>query len=143
MRSLFGGLGGRKMFMISCLAIVALSLQGCDYDVPVHNVGNWRAQPDYLIKNEFVPPGGSPREASLNSCSLARLSQTLQCSGRGVCRLWDSRNYGNNLAFCDCDRDWTDPECRTRRKSQTIAYLLAMFFGFLGADQFYLGFIET
>jgi len=130
------------IFWALLVIMIAMSLQGCDYDVPVHNVGNWRGQPDYLIKNEFVPPGASPRDASLNSCSLTRLSQTLQCSGRGVCTLWDPKDYSNNLAFCECDRDWTDPECRTQRKSQTIAYLLAMFFGFVGADQFYLGFIR-
>jgi len=138
MRSFFGG--GRKVVLISALAVLALSLQGCSYDVPVHTVGNWRAEPDYLMKNEFVPPGGSARSASLNSCSIQRLSQTLQCSGRGVCKLWDTNNMDNTLSFCECDRDWADPECRTKRKSQLVAYLLSMFFGFLGLDQFYLGF---
>jgi len=134
-RSLFG----RKAFFIAALAIVALSLQGCDYDVPVHRVGNWRANPDYLMAHEYIPPGGSPKFASLNSCSLQRLSATLQCSGRGVCKLWDSNNVANQLAFCECDRDWADPECRTARKSQAKAYMLSMFFGMFGADQFYLG----
>lgn len=129
------------IFWAVLVIAAALCLQGCDYDVPTHKVGNWRGQPDYLINHEFVPPGGSAKDANLNSCSLSRLSQTLQCSGRGVCKLWDSKNFENSLAFCECDRDWADPECRTRRKSQTVAYLLAMFFGFLGADQFYLGFV--
>jgi len=139
-RSLFAGVRGRKVFLIGCLAIVALSLQGCDYDVPVHNVGNWRAEPDYLMKNSFMLPGGSAKTAMINSCSLERLSQTLQCSGRGVCKMWDAKNLDNTLSFCDCDRDWADAECRTQRKSQAVAYLLSLFLGMFGADQFYLGF---
>jgi TM2 domain-containing membrane protein YozV len=43
-------------------------------------------------------------------------------------------------SFCECDRDWADPECRTPRKSQAVAYFLSVFFGFLGADLFYLGY---
>jgi len=129
------------LFMVLVAIVMALALQGCDYDIPVHKIGNWRAKPDYLIKHEFVPPGGSARNANINSCSIQRLSQTLQCSGRGVCKLWDAHNQDNYLSFCECDRDWADPECRTRRKSQLVAYLLSLFFGFLGADQFYLGFV--
>jgi TM2 domain-containing membrane protein YozV len=137
MRSLFAG---RKLLLAGLIVTCAISLQGCDYDVPVHNVGNWRAEPDYLIQHEFVPPGGSAKQSSLNSCSLQRLAQTLQCSGRGVCKLWDTKNLENTLSFCECDTDWADPECRTKRKSQFVAYFLSMFLGFLGADQFYLGF---
>jgi len=128
------------LFWAVLVIAMALSMQGCDYDVPVHNVGNWRGQPDYLINHEFIPPGGSAKDAVLNSCSFERLTQTLQCSGRGVCKLWAPDHFENKLSFCECDRDWTDPECRTRRKSQTVAYLLSMFGGFLGLDQFYLGF---
>jgi len=125
------------------LVFAALSLQGCDYDVPSHKVGNWRTEDDYLIDFQFVPPGGSPRDGLLNSCSLDRLSPTLQCSGRGVCKIWDVDNLQNPTAFCECERDWADPECKTRRKSQAVAFLLSLFFGFLGADHFYLGFKES
>jgi len=138
MRSLFTGLGGKKLIWIGALAMVALSLQGCDMDVPIHNVANWRANPDYLLSHQYVPPGGSVQSSNLNSCSYPGLSQTLQCSGRGTCKLW-SKNLENPLAFCECDRDWADPECRTKRKSQIVAYTLSIFGGFLGADQFYLG----
>jgi hypothetical protein len=134
-------LSSRRLLFFGSLAAIAVSLQGCDYDVPVHRVGNWRGQEDYLIKYEFIPPGASVTQgASLNSCSLQRLSQTLQCSGRGVCKLWDAQNLENKLAFCECDRDYADPECRTKRKSQMVAYFLSMFFGMFGVDQFYLGF---
>jgi TM2 domain-containing membrane protein YozV len=135
-RSLFTN---RKFVWLGAFVIMALSLQGCDYDVPIHRVGNWRGQEDYLIRYEFIPPGQAAKNANLNSCSLSRLSQTLQCSGRGVCKMWDPGNLQNTLTFCECDRDWADPECRTRRQSQLYAYLLSMFFGYTGADQFYLG----
>jgi hypothetical protein len=31
--------------------------------------------------------------------------------------------------MCECDPDWADPECRTKRKSQAVAYTLALFLG--------------
>lgn len=40
--------------------------------------------------------------------------------------------------FCKCFRDWADPECRTKRKSQMTAFFLSVFVGFFGADRFYL-----
>lgn len=117
---------------------MALSLQGCDYDVPIHTVANWRAEPDYLVTYQYVPPGGSKKPANLNSCSYQGLSPSLQCSGRGQCKRW--AGLDNPMAFCECDTHWADPECRTKRKSQTVAYMLSIFAGFLGADQFYLGY---
>lgn len=139
-RSLFGGKGKRRLLLAGGLMVLALSMQGCAYDVPIHRVGNWRAEKDYLMTHEFIPPGGSPTAATINSCSMDRLSASLQCSGRGKCTLWKPHDAESSLAFCECDRGWADPECRTARKSQTFAYLLSMFFGMLGADQFYLGF---
>lgn len=129
----------------SAVAAVALlagltGLQGCDAKVPEHNVGNWRAEEDYLIKYAYLPPGAGPADSILNSCSLDRLAQTLQCSGRGICKPWDDNNLNNPVMFCDCDRDWADPECRTPRKSQVVAYLLSLFLGPFGADLFYLGY---
>jgi len=137
-RSLFAGLGGRRLFWISSVAVMALSLQGCDYDVPIHTVANWRAEPDYLVRYQYEPPGGSKKPANLNSCSYQGLAPSLQCSGRGQCKSW--AGLDNPLAFCQCDTQWADPECRTKRKSQTVAYLLSIFAGFLGADHFYLGY---
>lgn len=74
----------------------------------------------------------------LNSCSQTGISETLQCSGRGYCKAWDSASMAS-LSFCSCDRDYTDPECRTKRKSQVKAYLFSLFGGLLGMDYFYLG----
>jgi len=110
--------------------------------IPSHAVGNWRKEPDYLVQYEYIPPGGAAQDGRLNSCSLKHLSTQLQCSGRGQCMMWtdDGHMVGHPAMFCDCDRDFADPECRTRRKSQALAYFLSMFFGMFGADQFYLGF---
>lgn len=138
----FSRLFSRKVVMVSVLLAAVLSLQGCSYDVPIHKVANWRASQDYLVRDQFVPPGGSAKYGSLNSCNYPRLSGGLQCSGRGTCKRWSKREE-NELAFCECDRDWADPECRTKRKSQTVAFFLSMFGGFLGIDQWYLGFYVT
>lgn len=140
-RSAVGRQGGsRAAWLVLTVCIFSVLLQGCNVDVPTHAVGNWRAEPDYLITYEFIPPGQSPRSALLNSCSVPTLSQTVQCGGRGVCRVWDEENFENTLSFCFCDRDYADPECNTKRKSQVVAFCLSVFFGWLGADQFYLGF---
>lgn len=109
-------------------------------DVPSHQVGNWRAKEDYLIKFQYVPPGAAADGAILNSCSLSNLAQTLQCNGRGMCKPFDVKNIANPVMFCQCDRDYADPECRTKRKSQVVAYVLSVFFGMFGVDRFYLGF---
>jgi len=134
-------LAGRSRALgCAALLFIAITIQGCSVEVPIHHVGNWRAEPDYLITYEFVPPGGSAHAAMLNSCSLPDLAQTAQCGGRGICRLWNEDDPDNPAAFCKCDRDYADPECGTRRKSQVVAYVLSVFFGILGADQFYLGY---
>jgi len=141
--SLCTGAAGRSakamgaVFWAVMLLVMAMAFQGVDGQA-IHNVGNWRGQPDYLIKHAFVSPGG--KTPALNTCSMTTLSSSLQCSGRGVCKAWDPSNIESTLAFCECDRDWADPECRTKRRSQVVAYILSLFFGFLGADQFYLGF---
>jgi len=129
-----------KTVSMGFIFALAFVLQGCDADVPSHVVGNWRGESDYLITFEFIPPEGSAKDAKLNSCSFAHLAQTLQCSGRGICKAWDPDNLANPISFCECDRDWADPECRTPRKSSVTAFLLSLFVGFTGADLFYLGF---
>lgn len=134
-----------KSISLGILLASAMLLQGCDMEqqieVPSHHIGNWHKEPDYLIKYEFIPPGSSVKDARLNSCSLD-IAPTLQCSGRGICKAWDPDALAQSspLNFCECNMYWSDPECRTPRKSQCYAYLLSLFLGFLGADQFYLGF---
>lgn len=105
-------------------------------DVPVHRFAGWRVEPDYLVDFQFSLPGRF--EPILNSCSVYGLVSTVQCSGRGKCTSWDFADP-NSPTFCKCDRDWADPECRTKRKSQLIAFFYSLFFGYVGADRFYLG----
>lgn len=137
---------GKPLALGGAAVGLALFLQGCDMDVPQHTVGNWRAEHNYLVKFAFVLPGQNADEATLNSCDAmsedgSPVNETLQCGGHGRCEAWDVDGTDTtSSSFCKCDRDWADPECRTRRKSQAIAYLLSLFTGFLGLDQFYLGF---
>jgi TM2 domain-containing membrane protein YozV len=66
----------------------------------------------------------------------------MRCNGHGRCRDWFSAvgpAQQKRLSFCDCDTNWADPECRTPRKSQLTAFILSLFFGIFGVDQFYLG----
>jgi len=78
----------------------------------------------------------------INSCKFDGISPAAQCSGRGVCKTWDE-TLDNPTTFCMCERDWADPECRTRRKSQAEAFFWGLFLGMFGADHFYLGMWET
>mmetsp|Transcript_25494 Transcript_25494/g.85327 ORF Transcript_25494/g.85327 Transcript_25494/m.85327 type:complete len:266 (-) Transcript_25494:73-870(-) len=127
------------------LAVVAGSLQGCSLDIPRHSVGNWQAQENYLEQYKVSPPG-SHQGPILNSCTDIGLDPSLLCTGHGRCKDWfdplplDSKRPAPlGPSFCECDRDWTGPECDIQRKSQFTAFVLSMFFGMFGADMFYLG----
>eukprot|EP00929_Paragymnodinium_shiwhaense_P041573 TRINITY_DN21581_c0_g1_i1.p1 TRINITY_DN21581_c0_g1~~TRINITY_DN21581_c0_g1_i1.p1 ORF type:complete len:533 (-),score=78.91 TRINITY_DN21581_c0_g1_i1:120-1718(-) len=139
----------RMLFVIGFSSLVTvvngLAIKRESIHIPSHSVGNWRAESDYLIRYEFIQPGGTPQDGKLNSCSLTYLSAMLKCSGRGICRVWadDGHLQNHPATFCECDRDWADPECRTRRKSQATAYFLSLFLGVLGFDQFYLGYLSA
>jgi hypothetical protein len=130
---------------ILCLAVlVAMLLQGCDVEIPRHKVGNWRKSQNYLSSFEFVPPGKTTADAVLNSCSQTGAAATDQCNGRGYCRAFSKNSIaaqkGTPLTFCQCERDWADPECRTKRKSQIKTFFISIFLGLFGGDYFYLGF---
>lgn len=105
-------------------------------EVPTHVYASWRQQPDYLVDFQFTLPG--EYKPFLNSCSMTELVMGMQCSGHGKCHPWDPSDK-NSPVFCKCDKDWADPECRTRRKSQSVTFLLSLVGGLFGADQFYLG----
>lgn len=122
-----------KSAIAGVLAVFACFLQGCA-QIPHHQVGNWRQKDDYLIRYKY----GEESKADLNSCSRKDISETKQCSGRGYCKAWDD-SMPSQISFCFCERDWTDPECRTRRLSQTKVFLLSLFGGVFGLDYLYLG----
>lgn len=127
----------------AALAALSVSLQGCTLDIPRHDVGNWQQKPSYLNTYGFSAPGSS--ETTLNSCASTSV-QNLQCNGHGRCVDWfenntlSALNGATPLTFCECDEYWAGPECSTQRKSQLTAFMLSLFFGIFGADQFYLGF---
>eukprot|EP00971_Amphidinium_carterae_P175043 3469910-Amphidinium_carterae.1 len=127
---------------------VAILLQGCaQLNTSDHEIGNWRGRSNYEINFQFVPPGFRPDRAELNSCMADDVPHAARCNGHGSCRQWrtspttNTQDYfDSGLFFCQCEAEWADPECRTRRKSQRFAYMLSMFLGLFGADQWYLGF---
>lgn len=161
LRSLLVPLGLALFSEESAFAIIAVaaafSLQGCELQmkgiqpqikIEEHKVGFWRQKEDQSVAESFKLPDGS---LGFNSCSYPQLAVWQVCSGRGSCEAFDpkslSREYiaghiPSSLAttFCKCNTNYAGPECRTERKSQLYAYLLSLFTGFLGLDQFYLGF---
>lgn len=120
---------------------------------PREPLAGWESKSSYLLKFQYVPhayvkanasekaesSGIATMRAVTNGCSI-QLKPGEQCSGHGTCQKWNATSaYAVPLLLCKCDRDWADPECRTRRKSQTTAFFLALFGGYLGLDSFYLG----
>eukprot|EP00928_Gymnodinium_smaydae_P011051 TRINITY_DN14130_c0_g2_i1.p1 TRINITY_DN14130_c0_g2~~TRINITY_DN14130_c0_g2_i1.p1 ORF type:complete len:301 (+),score=24.41 TRINITY_DN14130_c0_g2_i1:95-997(+) len=129
----------------SLALLVAFSLQGCDvgssveYLVSVHGTATWESKPSYFTRFTYLPEGKPISQGVLNSCEV-NLTKSEQCSGNGVCVPWNTTSaIAVPLRFCLCGRDWADPECRTKRKSQMVAFLLSLFGGFLGLDLLYLG----
>ena len=143
-----GGLGRRPggLLAAAALGVMAASLQGCD--AVGKAAAAWEAKPSYLINFQFVPISQAAKQtgqwqlpasqAVLNSCEVADLPEAQRCGSHGVCKRFGAGAH-DPLLFCECDRDWADPECRTPRKSQAAAFFLSLFAGPLGLDRFYLG----
>jgi len=105
-----------------------------------HPTATWEQVPNYWTRFQYIPEGEPASKAVTNSCVLD-LPKHDQCSGNGECMAWRPDLKSSSLGktqFCKCFRDWADPECRTKRKSQMTAYFLSVFLGFFGADHFYL-----
>lgn len=136
--------GNYKLCMLFVAVSLGMLLQGCDMDIPRHSVGNWRKNVNYLQAYSYLPPGQRSTGAVLNSCSLQNVPATEQCNGRGYCRAFSQNSFAAQqatpLSFCQCERDWADPECSTKRKSQLKAFFFSLFLGPFGGDYFYLGF---
>lgn len=144
----------RKSSLLAMAALaIATTLSGCDALGKAE--GAWEIRPNYLEQFAYtaryyeLTPAGRPElpKAAMNSCMNDKLDDSQKCSGRGTCRQFAGVGSKNStqpgLSFCECHRDWHDPECRTRRKSQMTAFLLSIFTGFLGVDRFYLGEVST
>lgn len=126
---------------------------GASLRIPSHSVPFWRQEPDYFQKFGHVDP--TTHEVKFNSCENQNVPVTASapgvamtpearrmtaCNGRGVCTPWDRDNLEKPYFWCMCEEGWADPECGTKRPSQTVAFTFSLFLGFLGADQFYLGY---
>lgn len=137
----------RGILLAGMTVLLAFSLQGC---LPSgHTVAAWETKPSYIMTYAFLPIGEkqplgtwqqSTNTAVLNSCGIYGVPPEKQCSGRGLCVPWNTtvNTTGPPMSFCQCDKFWADPECRTRRKSHATAFFLSLFFGMFGADHFYL-----
>eukprot|EP00927_Polykrikos_kofoidii_P053803 TRINITY_DN48357_c0_g1_i1.p1 TRINITY_DN48357_c0_g1~~TRINITY_DN48357_c0_g1_i1.p1 ORF type:complete len:446 (-),score=49.88 TRINITY_DN48357_c0_g1_i1:48-1385(-) len=116
------------------LACVCCTLSGCDTEA--HGTASWSESTSYWTDSSlYLHKTNSP---SINSCGLVDIPKSDKCSGRGSCMKWNATS-SFTLHFCKCSRDWADPECGTRRKSQFVAYFLSLCGGFLGFDCFYMG----
>lgn len=105
----------------------------------MHDVRYWRQKTNYLETFAYIAPDGV---STINSCADSAIPDTLKCSGHGHCQSWSTQvGFRPRLTFCQCDENYAGPECTTVRKSQRLAFLLSVFFGFFGVDQFYLGYI--
>jgi len=135
--------GARKFVLCSVLFIICSQLQGCMLgQLFSHPSPTWEETPSYWDKFRFIAEGAPAKDAVVNSCDF-NVPKEHQCSGNGECTPWkfglNVSAGGRPMMFCKCYRDFADPECRTRRKSQMTAYFLSVFLGVFGADHFYLG----
>lgn len=151
-RSTMARAGAASVKTVACAAValvMATSLHGCDLphvegyflltaNIPTHKLSYWRQQPDYWTSFAYKDP--MTKQLAFNSCADKNLNSLEVCNSRGHCEAFDHDNVVNPVVFCKCDDNWGDPECGTRRKSQYMAWMTALLFGWSGADQAYLGF---
>jgi len=133
-------------------SVLACTLHGCDvphvsgylsvsdFDVATHQVAQWRMEPEYWHQNAYMDPdSGKP---TFNSCMNPMLSVVEVCSGHGVCAPFDRNEIDKPVFFCRCDERWSGLECSHRRRRQSVAWLMSVLFGYVGLDEFYLGFSQ-
>lgn len=137
-----------RVVVCTCLVLLSIGLQGCtvpriegyfqigSMDVPTHKVAIWRQKEELFKKYSYKQP--SSGKTLFNSCMDAEILPMSVCGGNGFCEPFDRNNVANPTFFCKCDLGWAGPECNTKQKSQTIAWLLSLLLGPVGADQFYL-----
>lgn len=128
-----------RLLVAGCLLVALTTLQGCDVTAPLHEIANWRTHESYLYTYSYTAP--LEQTLLLNSCSNGEFPETMQCSGHGYCEsLWTLANGTYGPSFCVCNVEWAGPECAVHRQRQSVAFMYSLFLGFLGADQFYLGY---
>jgi hypothetical protein len=113
---------------------------GLDADnIAIHKVALWRQQQDFYQKFSYKNP--KTGVVSFNSCMDNDISAQEVCSSHGVCAPFDQLSVVNPVFFCKCDMGWAGPECTIQQKSQAVAWLLSLLFGWSGVDEYYLGWI--
>jgi len=138
----------RRAAVGGSLLMLCFGLQGCDLphiegyfpigslDVETHKVANWRQKEEVYIKYSYKSPANGVLK--FNSCMDHQVTAMNVCGGHGFCAPFDRMNIVKPYFFCKCDLGWAGPECTTKQKSQTIAWLLSLFLGPFGVDQLYL-----
>mmetsp|Transcript_48415 Transcript_48415/g.85290 ORF Transcript_48415/g.85290 Transcript_48415/m.85290 type:complete len:317 (+) Transcript_48415:6-956(+) len=133
---------------VAVLAGISILMQGCEVPrttgfvdisngVSTHKVAFWRQKPEYYARFSYVEK--STNETAFNSCMDMTVSNLEVCSGRGHCELFNRKDITNPVFYCHCNTGWIDPECKTKQKSQAVAWLVSLSLGPLGLDEFYLG----
>jgi len=147
-------LGVRQLAFASVAVVLCTTLQGCTTplvegyiailgDIKVHSIGYWRAKPEYWPRfqfNKVDPTTGNLKSDAVgfNSCMDPDVDGLHVCSGRGKCMPFSMQSV-TSIWFCQCNEGWGDPNCGTERKKQSTAWILSLLVGFLGLDEFYLG----
>jgi TM2 domain-containing membrane protein YozV len=116
---------------------IKVDTRGVDSAIGIHNIGAWRKEQDFTVTDAFVKADG---KMIFNSCSDPTADTLTVCSGRGHCEPWDPNDVAHPVSFCKCEDSYAGPECRTKRKSQVVTFVLSVFGGMFGLDMFYLGF---
>jgi len=106
--------------------------------LPERGEAYWRTQPDYTIDQSVKQPDGTSQ--GVNSCTTPGVRTVDVCSGNGLCYPFNPDDLAHPLLLCKCNKGWAGMECNHKRLSQVIAWNLSLFFGWLGVDQFYLGY---
>lgn len=106
--------------------------------VPEHSKPYWRQKRDYWEKFAYREP--KTKKLAFLSCMDKKVNGLESCSGQGFCMPWDPEDLANPIFFCKCNPAFAGPECNFKRKSQAKAWFYSLFFGYTGADMFYLGF---
>eukprot|EP00913_Durusdinium_trenchii_P022978 g21575.t1 len=136
-----------KGVLLGALAVVAVSLQGCDIMFS-HSAGTWETRPNYLQsfavkKTEVEGSSGSAASPSslhlisksyMNSCSNSALDDGQKCNGRGVCKEFAA---GQSWTFEKSVFHTAYPSASARLA--TLARSVEVTARFLGLDRFYLG----
>lgn len=147
-----------RLGLVGVLVALASTLQGCHSDVldalglsdmpkmdgmaaltpatwlKTHKVPFWRKKEDYWDKFSYKDPvSGRP---AFNSCMDPRVIPQNVCQGHGHCQPYDEHS---GLSFCKCEDGYGGSECQIKRLKQSVAFVLSMALGPIGADQFYLG----